>query len=143
MTIDEEVLHKVDEHSSAILRFFDIICYPLLFPIGKIMPVEKLPELAFLVIIILYFLTTDYILKVVSVMSVYINLSHMFVGITIMSWGSCAVELINMSLSVKNNQMQMGLTSIISALVLAFLLIIPFAMLFKMMIRSSHELVIL
>jgi Ca2+/Na+ antiporter len=69
------------------------------------MPVEKLPELAFLVIVILYFLTTDYILKVVSVMSVYINLSHMFVGITIMSWGSCAVELINMSLSVKNNQM--------------------------------------
>ena len=127
-------------HDSKVLRFFDTICYPLLFPLGKIMPVKKLPELAFLIIIVLYFLTTDYILKVVSVMSVYINLSHIFVGITVMSWGSCSVELINMSLATKKGEMQMGLTSIISALVLAFLLIIPFTVILKMGIRTSHEL---
>lgn len=82
-------------------------------------------------------------MKVVSVMSVYINLSHIFVGITVMSWGSCSIELINMSLAVKKNEMQMGLTSIVSALVLAFLLIIPLAVLLKMAIRGSHELVVL
>jgi len=45
-----------------------------------------------------------------------------------------------MSLAVKKGEMQMGLTSIVSALVLAFLLIIPLAVLLKMGMRMSHEL---
>ena len=67
------------------------------------MPTERFPELAFLIIVSIYFLSTDFILKIVSVMSVYTNLSHIFVGITFMSWGSSAIELINLTIAIKKN----------------------------------------
>lgn len=68
------------------------------------MPVENIPELAFVIIVFIYFISTDYILKIVSVMSVYTNLSHIFVGITFMSWGSSAIELINLTIAIKKNE---------------------------------------
>ena len=120
------------------MKFFETICHPFLWLIDKIMPTEKLPEVAFLVIVVLYFMSTDYILKIVDVMSIYINLPHIFVGITVMSWGSCAVELINMSIAVKKNEFQLGITSILSALVFAFLLLMPISIFAKILKRDSH-----
>jgi Ca2+/Na+ antiporter len=69
------------------------------------MPIESFPEIAFIIIVCIYFISTDFILKVVSVMSVYTNLSQIFVGLTVMSWGSSAIELINMTIAVKKNEM--------------------------------------
>ena len=130
--------HEEEHHENAALQFFEWICYPLLWLIDKIMPVQTLPELAFFVIVCLYFVSTDYILKIVDVLSIYINLPHIFVGITIMSWGSCAVELINMSIAAKKNEFQLGITSILSALVFAFLLLIPLSITAKILKRDSH-----
>jgi Ca2+/Na+ antiporter len=98
---------KSDDHlpSSSVMKFFEKLCFPILYPLSKLMPVEKFPELSFMIIVIIYFISTDFILKVVSVMSVYTNLPQIFVGLTVMSWGSSAIELINMSIAMKKGNM--------------------------------------
>lgn len=144
---DEEKLqenHEQGHHEeSRIIHFIETICLPVLYPLEKIMPINKMPELAFFIIVCIYFMSTDFILKIVSVMSVYTNLSHIFVGITFMSWGSSAIEMINLTIAVKKNEMQLGLTSIMSALVFAFLMIMPAAMIFKMFKRDSNQMEVL
>lgn len=64
-------------------------------------------------------------------------MSHILIGTTLISWGSCSIEVINLTIAAKKNEMQLGLTSILSAVVLTFLIIMPFAMLFKMFKRGS------
>lgn len=104
---------------------------------------ERLPEVAFLAIVCLFFLATDFILTVVSVFSVYTHLSHVLIALIVIAWGSSPIELINLVIAAKRNELQMGLTSVLSGVVLAFYLLIPMAMLFKMAHRGAHEIQIL
>lgn len=113
------------------------MCYPFVKTLEYVLPINKLPELAFLIIVSLFFIATDFILTVVSMISVYTHLSHILIGTTLISWGSCSIEVINLTIAAKKNEMQLGLTSIVSAVVLTFLIIMPLAMVFKMLKRQS------
>jgi Ca2+/Na+ antiporter len=91
---------------------------------------------------IFFFQATELILTIVSVLAQYTHLSHIFIGITVISWGSCLIELINLSVANKNAEGQMGITSILSAIVLQFLLIVPLAVIIKMYKRDTSSLAI-
>ena len=49
------------------------------------------------------------------------------------------MEVINLTIAAKKNEMQLGLTSILSAFVLTFLIIMPLAMDFKMIKRGASQ----
>ena len=49
----------------------ELLGFPFLKPLEFLLPINVLPELAFLIIIVIFFAATDFILTVVSVMSVY------------------------------------------------------------------------
>lgn len=117
----------------------EIICHPFVYVLNAILPTIKFPEIAFIIVMILFFIVTDFILTIVSVISVYSSLSHILIGTTLISWGSSAIEVINLSVAAKKNEMHLGMTSILSAIVLIFLVVMPFAMIFKMIKKQSYQ----
>ena len=68
---NEEKLHIHKEHESKVLDFMECLGFPFLKPLEMLLPINVLPELCFFVIIVIFFIATDFILTVVSVMSVY------------------------------------------------------------------------
>ena len=90
------------------------ICCLVIWPLSKIMPVQRLPELALVMVFVLIYFLCEFILTVFNVFSVYTGLSHFLVGLTLMVWGSDSLELINMCIAVKNNQVELGFTSVMS-----------------------------
>lgn len=100
------------------MHYIELAATPVMWPLYRILPVEKAPELVFLVCMIFFFQATEIILTIVSVLAQYSQMSHIFIGITVISWGSCLIELINLAVANKNGEGQMGVTSIVSAIVL-------------------------
>ena len=135
----EALEHPEKEEESNLMNFFEKICYPTMWFLHLVLPMNLLPELCFLAIVFIFFMSMDFILTVVSVLSIYTSLSHILIALTIISWGACPIELINLIIATKKNELQIGLTAILSAIVMAFYLIIPFAFICKMIRRGSHE----
>ena len=79
----------------------------------------------------------------VSVFSVYSHLCHILIALTVISWGSSPIELINLVIANRKGELQIGLTSILSGIVMAFYVLLPLAIIFKMCRRSAHEIQIL
>lgn len=83
-------------------------------PLEWVLPVQRCPEIAFVVIFGLIYIMCEFILTVFNVFSVYSGMSHFFVGLTLMVWGSDNLELINYTISMKNKQLELGLSSVMS-----------------------------
>ncbi|CDW80524.1 ca2+:cation antiporter family [Stylonychia lemnae] len=132
---DYETLEK----ESKMLHYLELLCYPAIKLLGLILPVQKSPIAAFLIIVALFFISMDFILTLVSVMSVYTHLSSVLIALTIMSWGSSPIELINLIIASKKGELQIGLTSILSGIVFTFFILMPLAMIFKMIKKETHE----
>ena len=98
-----------------------------------------LPELAFLICLAIFFFSVDFILTVVSVLSIYTHLSHVLLALTFISWGSSPIELINLLIAGKRGELQLGLTSVLSGVVLAFYVLLPSAIIYKLYRRQAHE----
>jgi len=77
-------------------------CIVIIWPLDKVMPVNYCPELALALFFVIIYFLAEFILTVFNVFSVYTGLSHFLVGLTLMVWGSDNLELINMSIAVKN-----------------------------------------
>lgn len=91
-----------EHHDKGLLHYIEIAASPIMWPLSKVLPVEKCPELVFLFSMVLFFQATEIILTIVSVLAQYSGLSHIFIGITVISWGSCLIELINLAVATKN-----------------------------------------
>ena len=96
------------------------------------MPVQRFPELALAMVFVLIYFLCEFILTVFNVFSVYFGLSHFVVGLTLMVWGSDNLELINMIIAVKNSQLEIGLTSVMSCQLICLIVIIPIAAMARM-----------
>ena len=120
------------EKESTVLHYLELACYPALKTLNLVLPVEKLPILAFLLIVVIFFISMDFILTVVSVLSIYSHMTSLMIGLTIISWGSSPIELINLIIASKKNELQIGITSILSGIVFTFFTLMPLAMIFKM-----------
>ena len=105
---------KEAHHDEPALALIEKFCCLVIWPLSLIMPVDRLPELALALVFVLIYFLAEFILTVFNVFSVYTGLSHFLVGLTLMVWGSDNLELINMSIAVKNRQVEMGLTSVMS-----------------------------
>ena len=69
------------------------------------LPVATMPILSFFILVAIFFVSIDFILTVVSVISIYTQLSHVIIAITIISWGSSPIELINLIIAAKKNEL--------------------------------------
>lgn len=69
------------------------------------LPMEVLPEISFLAIVGLFFVATDFILTVVNVFSVYTHLSHVIIALIVIAWGSSPIELINLVIATKRDEL--------------------------------------
>jgi len=85
----------------------------------------------------------EFIITVMNVFSVYTNMSHFLVGLTMMVWGSDILEAFNMAIAVKNNQVELGMSSILSCQVFCLLVIVPLACFMRMLMRSQPEIQVL
>jgi len=97
-----------------------------------IMPIKILPEAALILIFFIVYVMCEFILTIFNVLSVYTGLSHFLVGLTLMVWGSDNLELVNMAIAMKNNNLEIGLTSILACQVICLILVIPFACMARM-----------
>jgi Ca2+/Na+ antiporter len=126
-----------------LLHVIEWICSPTLSFLRLVLPLETLPELAFVALLCLFFLSTDFLLTVVAVLSVYTRLSHLLIALTVIAWGASPIELINLTVAARKKELQLGITSVLGGIVIGFYLIIPSAMLFKMARRQTHEIQVL
>ena len=93
------------ENESKVLHYLEMSCYPTLKILGWILPVESVPILAFIMIVVIFFVSMDFILTVVSVMSIYTHLSQIMIGLTIIAWGASPIEFLNLMISSKKGEL--------------------------------------
>jgi Ca2+/Na+ antiporter len=133
----ESISDKTD--GGNMLQYLEMMCWPCLKFLELTLPMELLPELSFVAIILIFFVSIDFILTVVSVLSIYTHFTHILIALTIIAWGSSPIELINLVIANRKNELQIGLTSILSGIVLAFYVMLPLAIIFKMWRRDTYE----
>ena len=104
-----------------------------------VMPTTVLPELALILVFFFVYVMCEFILTVFNVFSVYTGLSHFLIGLTLMVWGSDNLEMINMAISMKNQNLELGLTSVLACQVICLILVIPIACLMRMYTREQFE----
>lgn len=122
-----------------ILQMIEKLCCLIIWPMQFIMPVNVLPELALILIFFIVYVMCEFILTVFNVFSVYTGLSHFLVGLTLMVWGSDNLEMVNMAIAMKNNNLEVGLTAVLACQVICLILIIPIACLMRMYTREQPE----
>ena len=127
-----------EEHEPA-LQFIEKLCCLIIYPLDKIVPEKKAPILALLMVVFLVYIMCEFILTVFNVFSVYTGVSHFFVGLTLMVWGSDNLELINFSISMKNKQLEMGMSSVLSCQLICLIVIVPIACIARMHTREQTD----
>ena len=100
------------------------------------MPVTAMPEVALLLLFFIVYVMCEFILTVFNVFSVYTGLSHFLVGLTLMVWGSDNLEMVNMAIAMKNQDLELGMTAILACQVICLLLVVPLACLMRMYARD-------
>ena len=89
-------------------------CFLIIWPMKWVMPINVLPELALVLVFFFVYVMCEFILTVFNVFSVYTGLGHFLVGLTLMVWGSDNLDLVNMGISLKNQDMEVGLTALLA-----------------------------
>ena len=112
------------------------ICFLVYWPLEMVLPVTTWPEIALLLVFAVIYLICEFIVTVMNVLSVYTNLSHFLVGLTLMVWGSDILELFNMIIAVKNNKVELGFTSVLACQVFCIIFVVPIACLMRMAMRN-------
>ena len=100
------------------------------------MPVTAMPEVALLLLFFIVYVMCEFILTVFNVFSVYTGLSHFLVGLTLMVWGSDNLEMVNMAIAMKNQDLELGMTAILACQVICLLLVVPLACLMRMYVHD-------
>ena len=128
-----------DHHDEPVLQAIEKFCCLIIWPMQFVMPTTVLPELALILVFFFVYVMCEFILTVFNVFSVYTGLSHFLIGLTLMVWGSDNLEMINMAISMKNQNLELGLTSVLACQVICLILVIPIACLMRMYTREQFE----
>ena len=75
------------------------ICVVIIWPLSKILPIKRSPELAVILIFVIIYLMVEFIVTVMNVFSAYTGMSHFMVGLTLMVWGSDNMEMLNIAIA--------------------------------------------
>lgn len=128
-----------EHHDEPVLQAIEKFCCLIIWPMQFVMPTTVLPELALILVFFFVYVMCEFILTVFNVFSVYTGLSHFLIGLTLMVWGSDNLEMINMAISMKNQNLELGLTSVLACQVICLILVIPIACLMRMYTREQFE----
>ena len=128
-----------EEHHDPAIQCIENFCCLIIKPLSVIMPVKSYPIVALLMVVLLVYFMCEFILTVFNVFSVYTGISHFFVGLTLMVWGSDNLELINWTIAMKNNQLELGMSSVLSCQFICIIVIVPIAVLGRMKTRDQTE----
>ena len=86
---------------------------------------------------------TKFFVMVVNVFSAYTGFSHFFVGITLIVWGECNMEMLNLAVAINKGYEETGFIAVVSSVVLCLTLVIPAACISRMIKLEQYEILIL
>jgi len=138
-SVDKQNESMSGHHDEPVLQAIEKFCCLIIWPMQFVMPTTVLPELALILVFFFVYVMCEFILTVFNVFSVYTGLSHFLIGLTLMVWGSDNLEMINMAISMKNQNLELGLTSVLACQVICLILVIPIACLMRMYTREQFE----
>jgi Ca2+/Na+ antiporter len=127
---------SIEQDEEPFLKKIEKICFLVYWPLKMLLPVTKLPELTLVLVFFIIYVICEFIVTIMNVLSVYTNMSHFLVGLTLMVWGSDVLELFNMIIATKKKQLELGMTSILACQVICILVVVPLACLMRMMMRG-------
>lgn len=96
------------------LHAIEKFCFLIIYPLNKILPCEKIPILALILIFIVIFYMVEFIVTVMNVFSAYTGMSHFMVGMTLMVWGSDNLEMLNLAMSISKGEEEMATIAVLS-----------------------------
>jgi len=122
------------------MKSLEKFCILIIWPLEKILPINKLPELCVVLLFVLIFLMCHFILKVINTFTAYVDLSYFLVGLSLMVWGTNNIELVNLSIYVRKGEQEIGLIACLCGSVISLCLVLPIAALLRMIKRKENEL---
>ena len=90
------------------------ICFIVIWPLAKILPIQKFPELAVVLIFLIIYVMVEFVVTVMNVFSAYTGMSHFMVGLTLMVWGSDNMEMLNLAIAIGKGEEEMALIAVLS-----------------------------
>jgi Ca2+/Na+ antiporter len=118
------------------MKQIEQFCIVVYWPLKQLLPVTRLPELSLLLVFFIIYVMCEFIVTIMNVLTVYANMSHYLVGVTLMVWGNDILELFNMILSAKKKQNELGLTALLACKVICILVVVPMACFMRMLMRG-------
>ena len=119
------------------------ICFVVIWPLAKILPINKFPELAVVLIFIVIYVMVEFVVTVMNVFSAYTGMSHFMVGLTLMVWGSDNMEMLNLAIAIGKGEEEMALIAVLSCQILCMTFVIPMACISRMVSRNQTEIQIM
>jgi Ca2+/Na+ antiporter len=90
------------------------VCVVVIWPLAKILPVKRYPEIAVVLIFIIIYFMVEFIVTVMNVFSAYTGMSHFMVGLTLMVWGSDNMEMLNLAIAIGKGEEEMAMIAVLS-----------------------------
>lgn len=90
------------------------ICVVIIWPLSKILPIKRSPELAVILIFVIIYMMVEFIVTVMNVFSAYTGMSHFMVGLTLMVWGSDNMEMLNLAIAIGKGEEEMAMIAVLS-----------------------------
>lgn len=91
-------------HNTPVLILIEKITFPISYPMTHWMPIEKAPEFVFLIVLVLFFFFTEFILDVVDVFALKFGITYTSIAFTLMAWGANSVDMICMTLAFMHGE---------------------------------------
>lgn len=98
----------------AFLHKVEALCFLIIYPLKKILPMENYPIVAMCIIFLVIYFMVEFIIIVMNVFSVYTGMSHFMVGLTLMVWGSDNLEMLNLAIAIARGEEEMATIAVVS-----------------------------
>lgn len=121
------------------MHMIENICIVVIWPLTKILPVKRFPEVAVVLIFLIIYIMIEFIVTVMNVFSAYTGLSHFMVGMTLMVWGSDNMEMLNLAIAISKGEEEMALIAVLSCQILCMTFVIPMACISRMVSRNQTQ----
>lgn len=95
------------------MHMVEKICVVIIWPLSKILPIKRSPELAVILIFVIIYLMVEFIVTVMNVFSAYTGMSHFMVGLTLMVWGSDNMEMLNLAIAIGKGEEEMAMIAVL------------------------------
>jgi Ca2+/Na+ antiporter len=117
-----EVMHGIEKFSCVVV-----------YPLKLVVSVDEQPVFTICVVILVVYFMVEFIITVMNVLTVYTGLSHLFVGLSLMVWGSENMEMLNLAVALSKGEEELATIAVLSSQIFCITLVIPAACLSRML----------